>query len=129
MSNHQTARPDEFRESEQSMRPAAITREKILPFGDAPGPRAEGSPYANGYVQPRSISVGGKRTTVRLEEDYWNELERIAVEAGTSINAIVTSINAEAPRNLTSAIRVYVLRRTRDAVDAALQRRRRALGG
>ena len=69
------------------------------------------------YLRPRSISVAGRRTTVRLEEAYWDELRRMAAEKRMSIAQIVTAIDATRPRNLSSAIRVFILRDVRASLE------------
>jgi len=69
------------------------------------------------YLRPRSISVAGRRTTVRLEEAYWDELRRMAAEKRMSITQIVTAIDATRPRNLSSAIRVFILRDIRASLE------------
>lgn len=107
-----------------------IISPEAQPIAEAVSGIAGGSAQMAGYIQPRSISVGGRRTTIRLEEEYWEELSRISAEKGVSIQAIVTSIDALSPRNLTSAIRVFVLRsallrRAGEAPGAIVRRRRR----
>jgi len=71
------------------------------------------------YLQPRSITVAGRRTTVRLEETYWEELQRMAADTGMTISQIITAIGATRPTNLSSAIRVFVLRSLRASVEYA----------
>lgn len=110
-----------------------IISPEALPIADAVSGIAGGSAQMPGYIQPRSISVGGRRTTIRLEEEYWDELSRISADKGVSIQAIVTSIDTLAPRNLTSAIRVFVLRsvllrRAAEEAPGAIVRRRRRDG-
>jgi len=72
------------------------------------------------YLRPRNISVAGRRTSVRLEDAYWDELQRVAAEKRMSIAQIVTAIDATRPPNLSSAIRVFILRDIR----ASLEHRR-----
>ncbi len=62
------------------------------------------------YLRPRSISVGARRTTVRLEEDFWDELMRISERSGISVGQLCGLIKSTGPSNLSSAIRVFVLR-------------------
>lgn len=72
------------------------------------------------YLQPRSVSVGGRRTTVRLEAAYWAELNRMSDESGQTIAQILSLIDAENPSNFTSAIRVRVLTNLRASLLAQL---------
>jgi predicted DNA-binding ribbon-helix-helix protein len=77
-----------------------------------------------GKPSPRSLLINGRRTTIRLEEVYWDELERIAQELSVSVPRLVASIDATEPDNLASAIRVAVL----NNVCALLASRDQALG-
>jgi len=62
----------------------------------------------------RSISVNGKRTSVSLENEFWQSLHEIAKEEGRSTTELVEQINRERRNpNLSSAIRVFVLNRFR----------------
>ena len=59
----------------------------------------------------RSLTVAGHRTSVSLEETFWTALAEIAAAQGSSIAALVATIDrgrAEGS-NLSAAIRVYVL--------------------
>lgn len=60
----------------------------------------------------RSVSIAGHATSVTLEPEFWNALKDLAASEGTSLNALITVIDAEKDRNnLSSAIRVYILNR------------------
>jgi predicted DNA-binding ribbon-helix-helix protein len=67
----------------------------------------------------RSISVSGHKTSISLEDEFWNCLREIAEERGEKyVSKLVRDINAERQfANLSSAIRMYVLRHYRDLVD------------
>jgi len=71
------------------------------------------------HLRPRSISVGDRRTTVRLEDTYWEELKRMSAEGGMTVTQILTAIDATRPGNLSSAIRVFILRSVRASLDHA----------
>jgi len=77
------------------------------------------------YLQPRSVQIGSRRTTLRLEDEYWEELQRMAAERRMSIAQIVTAIDATEPSNLSSAIRVFILRSVRATLDRARPHRKR----
>ena len=62
-----------------------------------------------GKPSPRSLLINGRRTTIRLEKAYWDELERIAGELSVSVPRLIAGIDATEPNNLASAIRVAVL--------------------
>jgi predicted DNA-binding ribbon-helix-helix protein len=62
----------------------------------------------------RSIGVNGTRTSVSLENEFWQSLHEIAKEEGRSTTELVEQINRERRNpNLSSAIRVFVLNRFR----------------
>lgn len=59
----------------------------------------------------RSVVLAGHRTSVSLENAFWDQLKRLAAADGCSINALVERIDAQRTGNLSSALRVYVLQR------------------
>ena len=72
-------------------------------------------------IVKRSVIVAGHRTSVSLEPEFWNCLKEIAEQRGLSINKLIGEIDRGRSGNLSSAIRVYVLRTVR-AVQAAPQK-------
>ncbi|SEO88559.1 Ribbon-helix-helix domain-containing protein [Salinihabitans flavidus] len=66
----------------------------------------------------RSLTLQGHRTSVTLENEFWQAFREIALEKSIPINALAAKIDAERELDtgLASAIRVYVLNhyRTRD---------------
>lgn len=65
-------------------------------------------------IPKRSVIVAGHRTSVSLEEPFWQRLKDIARTRNMSINDLVTEIDAAAPAgdrpgNLSSSLRLYVL--------------------
>ena len=63
----------------------------------------------------RSLTLKGHRTSVSLEDDFWNALRDIARENDRPINDLVAEIdkNRGVSMGLASAIRVFVLRHYR----------------
>jgi len=70
----------------------------------------------------RSIMIAGHATSISLEPEFWNALKKIAAARSLSLSALVAALDAEreekmlanpgtkdAPRNLSSYLRVYVL--------------------
>ena len=57
-----------------------------------------------------SVVIGGFKTSVSLEEPFWQHFRRIAAERGSDIGALVGAL-ATAPNrnNLSSCIRLFVL--------------------
>jgi predicted DNA-binding ribbon-helix-helix protein len=61
-------------------------------------------------VVKRSVSIAGHRTSISLEEPFWNGLREIAEREKLSVQALIGRIDAErGEQNLSSAIRVFVL--------------------
>jgi len=69
----------------------------------------------NSPVSKRSIVIAGHKTSVSLEDEFWDSLKEIASERGTTPAALVTAIDADRQHvNLSSAIRLFVLGFYRD---------------
>jgi predicted DNA-binding ribbon-helix-helix protein len=67
----------------------------------------------------RSITIADHKTSVCLENEFWDSLREIADERGMSLGALVATIDTDRQHaNLSSAIRVFVLRVYRDAQHA-----------
>jgi predicted DNA-binding ribbon-helix-helix protein len=67
------------------------------------------APPKQGVIK-RSIVIAGHRTSVSLEQLFWQQLKQIADQRSISLNALVQSIDRERDgENLSSAIRVFVL--------------------
>lgn len=61
------------------------------------------------YIRKRSVVIAGHRTSITLEDAFWDRLKVIAAQNGESLNAVVTRIDAQRTGNLSSALRVFVL--------------------
>lgn len=58
----------------------------------------------------RSITINGHATSISLEAPFWQELKRMAEEAGLSVAALIARIDAHRESgNLSSALRLAVL--------------------
>ncbi len=57
----------------------------------------------------RSVDIAGHRTSVSIEEPFWDVLKEIAAAEGVSVNDLITRIDGARDGNLSSAIRVFVL--------------------
>jgi predicted DNA-binding ribbon-helix-helix protein len=62
-------------------------------------------------VSKRSLTVAGHRTSVSLEDPFWNALAEIARERRMSATALVAEIDETRPAdtNLSAAIRIHIL--------------------
>jgi predicted DNA-binding ribbon-helix-helix protein len=79
----------------------ATRREAVRLRGD--------EPIEAGLV-PRNITVGGKRTSVRLEPETWEALHEIARREHVSVHDVCTIVSQRRTRSsLTAALRVFVL--------------------
>ncbi len=62
----------------------------------------------------RSVSIAGHRTSLSLEPEFWDALQRAALEKSTSLAGLIAGIDAmRGQRNLSSAVRVWLLERFR----------------
>ena len=67
---------------------------------------------ARGLVK-RSVTIAGHRTSVSLEAPFWEALRAMARERGVPVQALVGEVDAaRGAQNLSSALRVFVLRDT-----------------
>lgn len=65
-------------------------------------------------MKKRSVRIKGHATSVSLEEPFWDSLKELAAGEGKSINQLIAEIDAIDPQaNLSSAIRIYVLKRAK----------------
>ncbi|KQP17399.1 ribbon-helix-helix domain-containing protein [Methylobacterium sp. Leaf100] len=63
-----------------------------------------------GGITKRSVMIAGHRTSVSLEDPFWDALREIAEARDRSIQALIGEIDAGRDgQNLSSAIRVYIL--------------------
>jgi predicted DNA-binding ribbon-helix-helix protein len=57
----------------------------------------------------RSLAIAGHRTSISLEQAFWDGLRAIAVERGVAVAALVAAIDAvRGEASLSSAIRLFV---------------------
>ncbi len=61
-------------------------------------------------IKKRSVDIAGHRTSVSIEAPFWDALRDIASHRKTSVNDLIAAIDAKRDGNLSSAIRVFVLR-------------------
>jgi len=63
-------------------------------------------------LRKRSFTIARHRSSIALEPEFWEALERIAAARGLSMARLVAEIDASKRGGLASALRVYVLRIT-----------------
>lgn len=68
----------------------------------------------------RSITIAGHRTSVWVEDPFWDALAEIASKESKSTTALIAEVDRRRPAgsNLSSAIRVFVLDHYRSAASA-----------
>ncbi|GGA69635.1 aryl-sulfate sulfotransferase [Nitratireductor aestuarii] len=59
----------------------------------------------------RSVTLHGHRTSFSLEDEFFEEIQRIARERSQAVAALIAEIDDARPReiNLSSALRLFVL--------------------
>lgn len=61
-------------------------------------------------MQKHSVTISGHRTSISLEEDFWDGLKDIAASRNKSLADIIRQIDKDrGTNNLSSAIRLAVL--------------------
>jgi len=66
-------------------------------------------------VIKRTVMVGGHKTSISLEDEFWSGLKEIAQAQGASLAQILAEIDTtREQKNLSSAIRLFVLSHVRD---------------
>lgn len=61
-------------------------------------------------MKKKSICLFGHRTSITLEQEFWNALKDIALLQGISLQKLVEYIDEHRTHeNLSAAIRIYVL--------------------
>ena len=70
-----------------------------------------------GVMKRRSIVVGGHKTSVSLEDDFWGALKKIALRHRATLSDLVGSIDSQRQHgNLSSAVRLFVLTKAASAL-------------
>jgi predicted DNA-binding ribbon-helix-helix protein len=74
-----------------------------------------GQAVKKSLVSKRSIIIANHKTSVSLEDKFWDSLKEIAAERGMTLGELVATIDADREHgNLSSAIRLFVLGVYRD---------------
>ena len=61
-------------------------------------------------VVKRSIHLRGRKTSVSLEDEFWNALKEIASDRNATLSELVSDIDAQRQHgNLSSTLRLFVL--------------------
>jgi predicted DNA-binding ribbon-helix-helix protein len=60
-------------------------------------------------IVKRSIIIAGQKTSVSLENEFWEELKKIASTRNRPVSHLIADIEDGKQGNLSSAIRLFVL--------------------
>lgn len=74
-------------------------------------------------MKKRSVSITGHRTSISLEEEFWDLLKRSAAKKDRSLASLIAEIDAnrvgQTPTcNLSSALRLYILKELQNSANA-----------
>ena len=68
-------------------------------------------------VLKRSIVIAGHKTSVSVEDEFWDSFKEIASERGMTVASLIRKIDGDREHaNLSSAIRLFVLGVYRDQI-------------
>ena len=67
-------------------------------------------PHGPSLVVKRSIKIAGRKTSVSVEDAFWNAFKKIAATKGVTIQDLISKLHTERQHaNLSSAIRLFVI--------------------
>lgn len=61
-------------------------------------------------VRKRSVLIAGHPTSISLEAEFWDALKAAAERRNCSVAALIADIDSERTGNLSSAVRVFLLK-------------------
>lgn len=61
-------------------------------------------------MKKKSVVLFGHATSVSLEDEFWQALQDIATDRNTSVSALIATVDQTRTTNLSSALRVFVLK-------------------
>jgi predicted DNA-binding ribbon-helix-helix protein len=78
-------------------------------------PARQGRRAMKSLVIKHSVVIGAHKTSVSLEDAFWKSLQEIAGDHGETLSHLIAAIDADRQHNnLSSALRLFVLRHYRD---------------
>jgi predicted DNA-binding ribbon-helix-helix protein len=66
-------------------------------------------------MKKHSVVIGGRKTSISLEDSFWTSLMQIASERATTVSEVIGMLDRDGG-NLSSTIRVFVLDHYRNNV-------------
>jgi predicted DNA-binding ribbon-helix-helix protein len=68
-------------------------------------------------LQKHSVTLWGHRTSITLEKLFWDELKNCALEDNKTLKHFIEEVDEHRSGNLSSALRVYILKRLKNKKD------------
>lgn len=62
-------------------------------------------------LKKHSVVISGHQTSITLENIFWQKLKEISKAEKKSLKQLITEIDAERKTNLSSAIRVFIIKK------------------
>ena len=59
-------------------------------------------------MKKRSVTIHGHRTSIPLEDPFWDSLNDIAAKRGQSLASLISEIDKNRDGGLSSALRLFV---------------------
>jgi predicted DNA-binding ribbon-helix-helix protein len=85
------------------------TAEKAVPFPSVEG-RSQTEPEMKSLILKRSVVLRGHKTSISVEDAFWNSVKKIAASGQMSVSELISAIDSERHHgNLSSSIRLFVL--------------------
>ena len=67
-------------------------------------------------MKKHSVKIAGHSTSISMEDEFWDALKSLAETQNRSLTELISEIDStRGPRNLSSALRVYVLKNLQQA--------------
>ena len=65
---------------------------------------------AGAAIKKRSVFISGHQTSISIEDEFWSELKSICRKNSKSLNEVITEVDETRSGNLSSALRVFILK-------------------
>ena len=76
-------------------------------------------------IAKRSIMINNHKTSVSLEDEFWNALKEIAQQRNQRLSVLIAQIDSERTTgNLSSALRLFVLEQYRTSTPGMIRSER-----
>lgn len=80
-------------------------------------------------IAKRSVVIGGHKTSVSLEEPFWQGVRDITAIRNITVSELLREIDEKRSyANLSSAVRVFVLENAREKAEAVRSHRQNEIG-